>query len=79
MLYLIAGIVIFLGVHSVSIVSYEWRDRTAARLGPVAWRALYSIVALAGLWLAMLLLGGGPLDRLIYEALYAQLSHPAAH
>jgi uncharacterized membrane protein len=48
-LYLIAGIVIFLGVHSVSIVSYEWRDRTAARLGPVAWRALYSLVALAGL------------------------------
>ena len=30
-----------------------------------------ALVALAGLWLAMLLLGGGPLDRAIYEALYA--------
>ena len=30
-----------------------------------------ALVALAGLWLVMLLLGGGPLDRSIYEALYA--------
>ena len=30
-----------------------------------------SIVALAGIWLTMLLCGGGPLDRQIYEALYA--------
>jgi undecaprenyl-diphosphatase len=30
-----------------------------------------TIVALAALWLAMLNFGGGPLDRQIYEALYA--------
>src|SRR2546430_15188453 len=30
-----------------------------------------SIVALAGIWLTMLLWGGNPLDREIYEALYA--------
>ena len=30
-----------------------------------------ALVALAGLWLAMLLLGGGALDRSVYEALYA--------
>ena len=35
------------------------------------WRYIVAIVALAGLWLAMLLLGRGPLDRNIYEALYA--------
>jgi undecaprenyl-diphosphatase len=29
------------------------------------------VVALAALWLAMLLLGGGPLDAQIYQALYA--------
>src|SRR5881392_3357723 len=36
-------------------------------------RARYSlsVVALAGIWLAMLLCGGGPLDRQVYEALYA--------
>ncbi len=30
-----------------------------------------AVVALASIWLAMLLLGRGPLDRSIYEALYA--------
>jgi undecaprenyl-diphosphatase len=35
------------------------------------WRYVAAIVTLAGLWLAMLLLGDGWLDRAIYEALYA--------
>jgi uncharacterized membrane protein len=48
-LYLIAGLVLFLGVHSVAIVSHTWRDRMAARLGAGAWRGLYSLVSLAGL------------------------------
>ena len=49
MLYLIAGLVLFLGAHSVSIVSSRWRDRTVARLGAVPWRLAYSLVSLAGL------------------------------
>jgi undecaprenyl-diphosphatase len=35
------------------------------------WRYLVTIVALASVWLAMLLFGRGTLDRSIYEALYA--------
>ena len=34
-------------------------------------RFVAALVALAALWLAMLLWGAGPLDRRIYEALYA--------
>jgi undecaprenyl-diphosphatase len=34
-------------------------------------RYALAIIALAAIWLAMLLCGGGPLDRTIYEALYA--------
>jgi membrane-associated phospholipid phosphatase len=34
-------------------------------------RLILPIAVLAAIWLAMLLLGGGPLDRRIYEALYA--------
>jgi len=37
----------------------------------VQWRIIAAIVALAAIWLAMLLLGGGWLDRAIYEDLYA--------
>jgi uncharacterized membrane protein len=45
--YLVLGLLLFLGVHSISIVAPAWRDRTAARLGN-AWRGLYSLVTIAG-------------------------------
>jgi undecaprenyl-diphosphatase len=35
------------------------------------WRLTAAIAVLAGLWLAMLIFGGGPLDRAIYRSLYA--------
>jgi undecaprenyl-diphosphatase len=35
------------------------------------WKLIAPIAALAAIWLAMLLAGGGALDRRIYEALYA--------
>jgi uncharacterized membrane protein len=47
--YLLAGLVIFLGVHSISIVSYQWRDRMVARLGAGPWRALYAFASIVGL------------------------------
>src|SRR5690242_11419838 len=37
----------------------------------VQWRFIGVILALAVIWLSMLLWGAGPLDRSIYEALYA--------
>jgi uncharacterized membrane protein len=46
---LILGLIIFLGVHSVRIVADDWRTAQIARLGPRAWRGLYSLVSLAGL------------------------------
>lgn len=45
---LILGLVLFLGVHSVSIVAPGWRDAMAARLGVWGWKAVYAIVAIAG-------------------------------
>lgn len=37
----------------------------------IRWRYPVALVALAGIWLAMLLGGDGTVDRAIYEALYA--------
>jgi uncharacterized membrane protein len=48
MAILVAGLVLFLGVHSISIVNEPLRDRAAARLGEQAWQALYAVVAVAG-------------------------------
>ena len=42
-----------------------------SRQRPVQWRFIAAIMTLAAIWLAMLLSGGGWLDRAIYETLYA--------
>ncbi len=47
MTYLIFGLLLFLGVHSVAIVAPAGRDRMAARMG-LAWRGLYSVISIAG-------------------------------
>lgn len=48
MIYLILGLILFLGIHSVSIVASDWRDRMFARVGEGAWKGLYSVVSIVG-------------------------------
>ena len=48
MALLILGLVLFLGVHSLRIVANDWRMRQRARLGENRWKALYSLVSIAG-------------------------------
>jgi uncharacterized membrane protein len=45
---LIAGLVLFLGVHSVAIVAPSFRNRTIQRMGEGAWKGLYALISLAG-------------------------------
>lgn len=45
---LIAGLLIFLGAHSVSIVAPSWRNRMALSLGKIGWQVVYSLVSIAG-------------------------------
>lgn len=47
MTLLVLGLVLFLGVHSVSIVAPAWRDAQAAR-NEKAWKGLYAVVSLVG-------------------------------
>jgi uncharacterized membrane protein len=44
----IAGLVLFFGVHSVSILADDRRNAMAASLGEGAWKGLYSLVSIAG-------------------------------
>ena len=64
---LLAGLVIFFGVHSISIVNDAWRNRMAARLGEWAWKGLYGLIALLGL---VLMIRGYGLARLDPVMLY---------
>jgi uncharacterized membrane protein len=48
MTLLIIGLVIFLGVHSVSIVAPGWRDAGVARLGELPWKGSYTLISVVG-------------------------------
>lgn len=49
MLLLLIGLVLFFGVHSISIVAPARREVWAAAMGVNAWRAVYSLLSLGGL------------------------------
>jgi len=51
MITLLAGLVLFFGMHSVSIVSRRWRDSMVKRMGPTGWRLVYSVISILGFYL----------------------------
>jgi uncharacterized membrane protein len=53
MTWLVLGLILFLGVHSVSIVAPAWRDAQAAK-NEKAWKGLYSVIAAIGLVLIVI-------------------------
>ena len=57
MTVLILGLMLFLGCHSVRIFADDWRAGQIRRLGPLGWKAVYSVLSLAGL--AMVVWGYG--------------------
>lgn len=48
MAWLILGLVLFLGVHSVRILAPDWRAHTIERVGEGAWKGVYSLLSIAG-------------------------------
>ena len=51
MTYLVVGLLIFLGVHSVRIFADGWRTQTLQRLGEGVYKSIYTLLALTGLCL----------------------------
>lgn len=45
---LVAGLVLFLGVHSARIAVDGWRTSMVGRFGEGAWKGVYSLLAIAG-------------------------------
>ena len=68
MLLLIVGLVVFLGIHSLSIVNRGFRNDMATKLGEIPWKAVYSIVSLVGF---VLLVKGYGIARMDPVILYA--------
>lgn len=57
MTFLIVGLVLFLGLHSVRIFADDWRSRTLQARGEGTYKGLYSL--LSGVGLALIVYGFG--------------------
>lgn len=57
MTLLLLGLALFLGVHSTRIVAEGWRTTTIARVGEKPWKAIYSLLSIAGF--VLLVIGYG--------------------
>lgn len=57
MLLLIVGLLLFLGIHSLSVVDSRWREVAIARVGETAYLSGFGLVALTGL--VMIIYGYG--------------------
>lgn len=57
MLFLVSGLILFIGIHSTSIVAPDWRAGQIRQRGEKMWKGLYSLVSLLGL--LMLIYGYG--------------------
>jgi len=49
MTFLVCGLILFLGIHSVSIFADQWRNEQVAKLGALTWKIIYSLISIAGL------------------------------
>ena len=57
MMYLIAGLLLFLGVHSTRVFANDWRNQTRARMGEKPFKGVYTLLSLVGF--ALLIWGYG--------------------
>jgi uncharacterized membrane protein len=46
--YLVFGLVLFLGTHSLRIVANDWRTQTIARAGEIPFKGVYSLLSIVG-------------------------------
>ncbi|MBT9457100.1 MAG: NnrU family protein [Burkholderiaceae bacterium] len=78
MAYLVLGLLLFLGVHSVRIFADDWRSAQRARIGESAWKGAYSLLSLAGFGLIIWGYGQARLEPVVLWATPRGMSHLAA-
>jgi uncharacterized membrane protein len=78
MLQLVAGLLVFLGVHSIRIFAPAWRDAMVKRLGAGTWKAVYSLASIVGFVLIVRGYAAARLEPVVLYVPPAGLRHVAA-
>ena len=78
MTYLIAGLLLFLGVHSIAIVAPAWRNEMARRLGDAPWKAAYALASVVGFVMLVHGYGVARADPVVLYTTPAWMRHVAA-
>jgi uncharacterized membrane protein len=77
MTLLIAGLLLFLGAHSVSIFAESFRDRMVAR-SETGWKAVYGLLSIVGLYLIVKGYAAARMDPAVLYVPATWLRHMAA-
>jgi uncharacterized membrane protein len=75
---LILGLIAFLGIHSARVFAEAPRQALITRLGPMAWKGLYSLVSLLGLVLMVQGYGQARLEPVVLWVPPMGMRHLAA-
>jgi uncharacterized membrane protein len=65
MVTLVAGLILFLGVHSVRIFAEDWRARVIAQRGERLWKGVYALLSIAGFVLLVAGFGRARADTVV--------------
>jgi uncharacterized membrane protein len=78
MIWLIVGLVLFLGVHSVRIAAPEWRQAQIDARGLNAWKGIYSLASIAGFVILIWGYGMARQDPVVFWLAPSWMSHLVA-
>lgn len=77
MTLLVCGLILFLGVHSISIIARDFRNQMVERLGEAPWKGIYTLLALAGFALIVIGYGQARLDPVVIYTPPVWVKHAA--
>ena len=78
MIWLIVGLVLFLGIHSVRIVAPAWRQAQIDKRGLNAWKGIYALISIAGFVILVWGYGIARQDPVVFFVAPAWMSHVVA-
>jgi len=78
MIWLVVGLVLFLGVHSVRIAAPAFRQAQIDQRGLNTWKGIYSLVAIIGFVILVWGYGVARLDPVVFWVVPAWMSHVVA-